>query len=234
MVNPVPGYSVSTAFKKTGSHWASCGWHTGQDYAAPEGQTIVAARGGVCFHVNYGSSFGNHQFVIEPGDGTEDFYAHCRTRPPIGATFGIGEAIAEVGQEGNATGPHLHFERHPTMGQWNCGNMADPMQSHNAAGGTAPPTTGSPYAGGDVWQDKLKYGQMDSDSVRRLQYQLNGVSLTGGQELPITGNYLDQTDHEVRLWQEQICGDTPDPAGASFLGPNQTARMFPTPPYVIK
>lgn len=92
---------------------------------------------------------------------------------------------------------------------------------------------GSAWASGDVYSEKLHYGQKDSDSVRRLQYQLNGVSLDGGQELPITGNYLDDTDHEVRLWQEQVCEDPPDPAGESFLGPAQTAAMFPEPPYVI-
>ena len=233
MVNPVPGYSVTTGYKKTGSHWASCGWHTGQDYAAPEGTTIVAARGGTVAHSNYGSAFGNHQFVVKPGDGTEDFYAHTRTRPPNGATFATGEAIAAVGNEGNSTGPHLHFERHAKAGQWNCGNMADPMQSHNATGGATVPPSGSPWAGGDVWVDKLHYGQMESDSVKRLQYQLNGVTLPGGQELPITGNYLEMTDHEVRLWQSQI-GDTPDPVNESFLGPKQAALMFPVPPYVIK
>lgn len=235
MVNPVPGHSVSTGYKKTGSNWTTCGWHTGQDYAAPSGTPIVAARAGTVAHVNYGSAFGGHQFVIRPGDGTEDFYAHTRTRPPNGSTFAAGESIAEVGAEGNVTGPHLHFERHHTAGAWNCGNMADPMLSHNAGGGTAPaPPGASPWASGDVWQDKLKYGQMESDSVRRLQYQLNAVSLVGGRELPITGNYLDMTDHEVRLWQDQICHDPPDAAGASFLGPNQTAKMFPVPPYVIR
>lgn len=233
MVNPVPGYSVSTGYKKTGSHWTACGWHTGQDYAAPAGTSIVAARAGTVVHVNFGSAFGSHQFVIRPGDGTQDFYAHCRTRPPNSSHWSANEALAEVGQEGNATGPHLHFERHSIeSNNWPaCGKMADPMQSHNASGGG---TSGSPWASGDVWQDKLKFGQMDSDSVKRLQYQLNGVSLIGGQELPITGNYLELTDNEVRLWQAQICGDTPDPAGASFLGPNQTARMFPVPPYVIR
>ena len=43
MVNPVPGYPVSTPYQKRGPYW-SCdedasgnGVHTGQDYAAPAG-----------------------------------------------------------------------------------------------------------------------------------------------------------------------------------------------------
>ena len=52
MVNPVPGYTVSTPYKKRGSHWscdedsAGNGVHTGIDYAAPAGTKVVAARGG--------------------------------------------------------------------------------------------------------------------------------------------------------------------------------------------
>jgi Peptidase family M23 len=224
---------VTTGYKKQGAHWTTCGWHTGQDYAAPAGTPIAAARAGTVEYVNYGSSFGSHTWVVRPGDGTEDFYAHAKVRPPSGVWVTAGQIIGQVGAEGNATGPHLHFERHSSYG-WSCGNMSDPMTSHNAgAGSTAPPASGSPWAAGDVYVDKLAFGSMDSDSVRRLQYQLNGVSLEGGQELPITGNYLEQTDNEVRLWQDQIAHDPPDPVGKSFLGPNQTALMFPVPPYVI-
>jgi hypothetical protein len=88
--------------------------------------------------------------------------------------------------------------------------------------------SGSDWSSGDVYLDKLRYGQRDSDSVRRLQYTLNETSIPapGNVTLPITGNYLDQTDEVVRAWQLMI-GDTPDPAGASFLGPKQAAALFP-------
>jgi len=135
MTNPVPGYPVSSGYHKSGSHWTTCGWHTGQDYAAPAGTPVVAARAGTVAYVDYGPAFGGHQFAIRPGDGTEDFYAHCRTRPLSGSHVGIGEPVAQVGAEGNTTGPHLHFERHLRYG-WGCSIMADPMLSHNA--GAAP------------------------------------------------------------------------------------------------
>jgi murein DD-endopeptidase MepM/ murein hydrolase activator NlpD len=221
MVNPVPGRSVTTAYRKPGDAdtWTMCGWHTGQDYAAPEGTLVVAARGGTVKHTAYGSAYGDRQFAVVAGDGTEDFYAHCNTRPENGARVEAGQGIAQVGARGNVTGPHLHFERHQSAAQGvACSNMDDPMKSHNDGGGTVP----DPYASGDVHQDKLVPGQYDSDSVRRMQRALNEWSFQGGQELPITGNYLHDTQHEVGLFQAQVCGDPPDGA----IGPKQTDRLF--------
>lgn len=230
MVNPVPGYSVSTAYKKTGSLWATCGWHTGQDYSAPSGQAVVAARGGTCVHVNYGSSFGSHQFAIRPGDGTEDFYAHCSSRPSNGYNVGAGIQVATVGSEGNATGPHLHFERHKWYG-WGCDVVDDPMKSHNDGGATSGPPSDecSPAyptpSSNTVYLSKLRYGQKSSDSVWYLQNALNTHPLTHGQNLPLTGCYLGQTDEEVRLCQQQH-GYGNDPVNASYVGTKQAQHLF--------
>jgi hypothetical protein len=83
----------------------------------------------------------------------------------------------------------------------------------------------APISDGDVYLSKLKYGQKDSDSVKRLQDVLNGHKLEGGQNLPISGNYLDETDEEVRLCQQQH-GFGTDPAGASFVGSEQADHLF--------
>jgi len=228
MVNPVPGHSVTTGYKKTGSHWTTCGWHTGQDYAAPSGADIVAARGGLVAYVSYGSSFGGHQFVIRPGDGTEDFYAHTKTRPASGIQVSTGQYVAEVGREGNATGDHLHFERHSSYG-WGCSLCVDPMTSHNFSG-SAPPSGGGSGeyptpTSNKVYLSKLKYGQQDSDSVWYLQDALNDHPLTGGETLPLVGDYGPQTDEEVRLCQTQH-GFGADAPGTSYVGPKQAEHLF--------
>lgn len=135
MTNPVPGFAISTPYGKRGKYW-SCnkdangnGVHTGCDYAAPAGTTIVAARGGKVKHTSYGTAFGSKQFAILCSDGTEDFYAHTTTRPANGATVATGQAVAKVGAEGNVTGAHLHFERHPKQGSWSCSNHTNPQPS---------------------------------------------------------------------------------------------------------
>lgn len=194
MVNPVPGKSVTTPYKKKGLIWRACGWHTGQDYAAPVGTKVVAARAGRVKHVNYGSAFGNHQVAVQCKDGTEDFYAHMNSRVADGTWVRPNEKVGTVGVEGNVTGPHLHFERHKRHNVWRCDNMLDPMLSHKD--GTMEP--------GKVYLSKLTFGESDSNSVRRLQEVLNKVY---GTNLPLSGNYLTLTRDAVSGWQKDKAAD---------------------------
>lgn len=135
MVNPVPGFRVTTPFGIRGRHW-SCqrdasghGIHTGADWAAPAGTTVVAARPGVARWVNYGAAFGSWQLAVQNPDGTADFYAHMTSRAANGTTVRAGQRIGTVGASGNATGPHLHFERHRTHAGWSCTNITNPQPS---------------------------------------------------------------------------------------------------------
>jgi hypothetical protein len=86
--------------------------------------------------------------------------------------------------------------------------------------------------GKTVYLDKLHHGQKDSDSVYHLQNVLNGHKLNGGQTLPLSGNYLEETDEEVRLCQQQH-GYGNDPKGKSYVGEKQANHLFPDG-YTIK
>lgn len=140
-MNPVPGYDVTTPYGKRGPYW-SCdedsngnGKHTGDDFAAPSGTKVVAARPGTVQHCNHGSAFGSHQVDVVCNDGTRDFYAHMRSRVGDGSYVDAGEKVGEVGDEGNATGAHLHFERHGVdSGGWSCSIIRDPQQSIDYGG----------------------------------------------------------------------------------------------------
>jgi murein DD-endopeptidase MepM/ murein hydrolase activator NlpD len=244
MTWPVPSkYALSTPYGKRGSHW-SCnknssgqGIHTGADFACPVGTPVYATIAGTVRHRSYGSAFGSHQVAISPSAGQpyadgEVFYAHMRSRIADGTEVQPGDKIGEVGTEGNVTGPHLHYEFHPTTkNRWNCSVIADPQPTLGSA-------VSGPWVTKDIYTSKLGYGEptngdVDSDTVKELQERLNRTKLVGGQNLAVNGKYDDDTDEEVRLWQEQIVHDTPDPAGKSYLGPAQTKAMFPSPPYVI-
>jgi hypothetical protein len=99
--------------------------------------------------------------------------------------------------------------------------------------GAPPPSGGSGGSGSSypkptsntVYLSKLKCGQKNSDSVWYLQNSLNHHSLEGGQTLPLTGNYAEQTDQEVRLCQQQH-GFGNDPKWESYVGPGQADHIF--------
>ncbi len=101
-------YRLSAHFGQAGKMWSS-GHHTGQDFSAPLGTPIYAAHSGTV-DVRPVSWAGNLIEVTRP-DGTVDAYAHTSKQlVDDGQKVQVGQKIAEVGSEGNSTGPHLHFE----------------------------------------------------------------------------------------------------------------------------
>lgn len=85
-------------------------FHYGVDLAADSGTAIACFADGVVTAVGESSSYGKY-CVISHGNGYDTLYAHCsRITASSGAEVLRGEKIAEVGDTGMATGPHLHFE----------------------------------------------------------------------------------------------------------------------------
>jgi murein DD-endopeptidase MepM/ murein hydrolase activator NlpD len=90
--------------------------HYGIDLAAPLGTPIVAATDGVVLRAGPASGFGN-AIYIQDADGNVQVYGHMRYYSVhTGEVVHAGDRIARVGDEGQSTGPHLHFElRHGSM-----------------------------------------------------------------------------------------------------------------------
>jgi murein DD-endopeptidase MepM/ murein hydrolase activator NlpD len=110
--SPVPGFTVTTRYRKKGPHW-SLGYHTGADYAAPTGANCIAVDGGR-IRAGEDPSFG--KFLVLRAGGFDYWYAHLSRRSLTSGTVRAGQKIAEVGDTGNTTGPHLHFEKRPAGG----------------------------------------------------------------------------------------------------------------------
>lgn len=97
--------SVSSSF---GMRWGKM--HKGIDIAASFGATINAALDGTVTYAAWQDGYGN-VIKIDHGDGIETIYAHCSAiTVKKGEVINRGEKIGEVGNTGNSTGPHLHFE----------------------------------------------------------------------------------------------------------------------------
>ena len=88
----------------------SRGFHTGIDYASPVGTPIKAADNGTVAFAGRSGGYGN-LIKITHGNGTETYYAHCSAiLVKNGQKVSKGQQIGRVGNTGNSTGPHLHFE----------------------------------------------------------------------------------------------------------------------------
>jgi lipoprotein NlpD len=84
--------------------------HDGLDLAAPEGTPIVAADAGTVLYAGEQRGYGRIVLIAHRGD-LVTVYAHNRDNlVHRGETVARGQQLATVGQSGNASGPHVHFE----------------------------------------------------------------------------------------------------------------------------
>ncbi len=84
--------------------------HTGLDFPAAPGTVIFAAAGGVVVTQEYQSEYGN-MLEVDHGNDLISRYAHAsKVYVKKGDLIKRGQKIAEVGNTGRSTGPHLHFE----------------------------------------------------------------------------------------------------------------------------
>ena len=85
-------------------------FHLGNDLAADEGTAILAAADGVVRCAGVHSSYGRYVRILH-ANGDETLYAHMQYLfVHTGQRVSAGDCLGTVGETGNATGPHLHFE----------------------------------------------------------------------------------------------------------------------------
>jgi len=84
--------------------------HTGIDYSAAHGTPIFATAGGTVEFAGWRGGYGKLVVIRHP-NGYQTYYGHCsRLLVKRGTYVKQGQAIAGVGQTGQATGPHVHYE----------------------------------------------------------------------------------------------------------------------------
>jgi murein DD-endopeptidase MepM/ murein hydrolase activator NlpD len=93
-----------------GSRWGTL--HAGIDIAAPIGTPVSTPEDGVVLQAGPASGFGL-SVAVQHSDGTITLYGHVNQHfVSVGQAVTAGQQIAEVGNRGQSTGPHLHFEVH--------------------------------------------------------------------------------------------------------------------------
>jgi murein DD-endopeptidase MepM/ murein hydrolase activator NlpD len=84
--------------------------HKGLDIANNTGTNIYASASGVVIYTGWHGSYGR-KIIIYHGFGYSTVYAHLsRIDINVGDEVNKGDIIGAMGNTGNSTGPHLHFE----------------------------------------------------------------------------------------------------------------------------
>ncbi|SDF97272.1 M23 family metallopeptidase [Klenkia brasiliensis] len=127
------GYVLPAAGRTSscyGSRWGTT--HFGVDIAAPIGTPVYAATAGTVQRAGAATGFGQAVYVLGT-DGAVTVYGHVsRYYVRAGDRVQAGEQIADVGNEGQSTGPHLHFEVHPSGAMYS--GAVDPVPWMSARG----------------------------------------------------------------------------------------------------
>jgi endonuclease/exonuclease/phosphatase family metal-dependent hydrolase len=115
VVYPVPAEYVNTDrhnWHQPGRNWES--WHTGTDFSVPCGTPVYAAHAGTV-EIDTSQPWAGPALVkITTGpESLATWYAHMeKVTVSRAERVQPGQQIGLAGQEGNATGCHLHFEVH--------------------------------------------------------------------------------------------------------------------------
>jgi murein DD-endopeptidase MepM/ murein hydrolase activator NlpD len=97
--------------------------HQGQDVLASEGLSVVAPLAGTIITTGYQAGGAGWYLAEQTVDGLSFFYAHCQAGSVAvhpEQAVSAGQLLCLVGQTGDATGPHLHFEM--WVGGWRVGD----------------------------------------------------------------------------------------------------------------
>jgi Peptidase family M23/FlgD Ig-like domain len=103
--------------------------HQGQDVMAACGTPLVAARGGTVQYSGYEGNAGNYIVIDGKGSSYDFMYAHLAEPSSLltGESVRTSQPIGIVGDTGDASGCHLHFEMWAAPGWYEGGSPLDPL-----------------------------------------------------------------------------------------------------------
>ena len=106
---PLPGHTYISCHFGEVDAFGNAG-HRGTDIPAPQGTPILAAHSGTVLVSGWNDSYGN-QVLLDNGAGLSTRYAHMtQTAVTAGEAVTAWQVIGYVGNTGDSTGFHLHFE----------------------------------------------------------------------------------------------------------------------------
>lgn len=109
-LNPTRGWRTSEFGWRTDPYTGLRQMHAGVDIATEHGRQVSAPGNGVVAFAGNQGAYGK-VVILDHGQGLTTVYAHLSEyHVAVGDEVERGSAIAEVGNTGRSTGPHLHYE----------------------------------------------------------------------------------------------------------------------------
>ena len=150
--------------------------HYGVDFAQAGTVEIKAIAAGEITRSYTSTSYGEAIFILHQINGQEyeSVYAHMRTgsrRFSVGEAVNQGDVLGLMGNTGDSTGQHLHFELH--KGRWNANktNAVNPLDYFIETPATPQPTYYTVVAGDTL----TKIARMFNTTVNQL-VAWNGIA----------------------------------------------------------
>ena len=120
--------------------------HAGRDIPAPSGQPLIVQTDSTITATGYDSGYGNY-VIFKDANGLEHMYGHmiAPTTYKKGDVVSAGTVVGNVGSTGRSSGPHLHWEVSPNMGEvgFKRSNVFDPILDYGF-------NQNSPFAAGNL------------------------------------------------------------------------------------
>lgn len=110
---PVLGkFLITATYGQTGKYWKN--GHKGLDFVA-DNRNVYAVTSGKVRVVAYDDGGWGQYISVGDADGRRHIYCHIvrgSVRVKVGQTVKASDVLAVMGDSGNATGVHLHYELH--------------------------------------------------------------------------------------------------------------------------
>lgn len=107
---PTRGWVTSDFGSRLDPYTSERVMHAGLDIAGPHGKDVIAPSDGTVVFAGLEGGYGN-VLVIDHGYGIKTRYGHLASiRVKPGDKIKRGQEIANIGNTGRSTGPHLHYE----------------------------------------------------------------------------------------------------------------------------
>lgn len=95
----------------SGFDYAPAANHWGIDLAGNEGEGVYATDAGVVVYAGWNNYGYGNMILVDHGGGFQSLYAHLSgLNVGCGQSVGQGDVIGAIGNTGNSSGSHLHFE----------------------------------------------------------------------------------------------------------------------------